>query len=293
MGWFLTYPQCDLTPDEALAHFMALPIKSPIEFYVIAREAHKEGGFHIHAWLKYANKVSVDEKYKRWDLLVDGKVVHGNYQKSHSWSKCRAYIQKDGNYISNFDLNAAMAKKAAFNKKLLLEDPVDLIDNGEISLYQLKSLLQAKALYHSIKAPVKARADGLVANTFGRILMIDPTIKQRHWWFWSRVPNTGKTTFLKTLDMHYPCHWMAREEFQSIHPGTQFVLLDEYTTPYLTAFQVNQMCDGTYQYPLKGGAPVQLKDPVLVVASNKPPEEVYPHQYELINARFCVFELKR
>jgi hypothetical protein len=289
MGWFLTYPQCDLTPDEALGHLRALPIKAAIETYVIAREAHKEGGFHIHAWIKYASKVSVDDKYTRWDIAG----YHGNYQKAHNWAKCRAYCQKDGNFISNFDVDAAKAKKAAFNKKLLLEDPVAMVDNGDISLYQIKSLLQAKAIYHSLKAPAKVRAEGLVANTFGRILPIfDSKVKQRHWWFWSRAPNTGKTTFLKDLDMHYPSHWMAREEFQTIHPGTQFVLLDEYTTPYLTAFQVNQMCDGTYQYPFKGGSPVQLKDPILVVASNKPPEEVYPHQYELINARFCVFELK-
>jgi len=32
-------------------------------------------------------------------------------------------------------------------------------------------------------------------------------------------------------------------------------------------------------------------EPIILIGSNKPPEEVYPNCYPLINARFVVIEL--
>lgn len=290
-GWFLTYPKCGLSPKATLALLQDLPIAASIEEYVISSELHQDGEPHVHAFVKYDSKVSFSKT--RWDLPnPDGGFFHGNYQKSHSWAKCKAYIKKDGNFIASFDVDAALHKKAKVNKTLLQEDPCSLVDSGDIHLFQLKNLIHARALYFSLRAPEKPRAVGLVENPFGKLLMVwSAATKLRHWWFWSRAPNTGKTTFLRFLDSRYPCHWMAKEKFQSIHPETQFVLIDEYSVPWLPLFELNAMCDGTHQYPTKGGAPVQLKDPIVVICSNRPPEQVYPHLHDLIKVRFSVFAL--
>lgn len=47
------------------------------------------------------------------------------------------------------------------------------------------------------------------------------------------------------------------------------------------------MCDGTYQYPKKGGNPVQA-DMILLICGNAHPENVYPNAYPFIEARFNV-----
>lgn len=289
-GWFLTYPKCDLTPAQALVLLQNLDVPATITEYVIAQEPHKDGHPHLHAFVKYDTKVSRTRDGRRWDLAGH----HGHYLPSHSWHKCKEYCKKGGNYIASFDIEAALNKKAKLNHKLIADDPCDLVDSGEISVYQLKALVQARSIYWSLKAPVKPRAQDLVPNPFGLILPVYTTkIKDRHWWFWSSEANTGKTTFLRFLDQRYPCHWMAREKYQSIHSGTQFVLLDEYTFPWLTLFELNQMCDGTQMYPSKGGSPVGLQDPIIVVCSNKPPEAIYPNFAHLLRARFRVFPLTR
>ena len=81
------------------------------------------------------------------------------------------------------------------------------------------------------------------------------------------------------------------ETFQTMHTGTQFVLLDEYSKAHLQVTQLNQMCDGTWAYPVKQSSATTLDEPVVIVCSNKPPEDVYPNFYFLVLARFRVFEL--
>jgi len=292
-GWFLTYPKCPISPTEALGLFRALDIKADIVEYVIASELHQDGDPHIHAFLKFESKVSIDQEWRRFDLRSNGHLYHGHYEAAASYKRVKDYCKKDGNYIASFDLDAALHKKAKLNKRLLVEDPCELVDSGDVSIYQLKSLMQGRDIYNSLKSPTKPRAQHLVANPFGFLLPVYTVkTKKRHWWFWSKAPNTGKTSFLRDLAQNHPCHWMARERFQAMHPGTQFILLDEYTSPWLPIFELNQMCDGTFQYPSKGGSPVCLQDPIVVVCSNKHPNWVYPNFYELINARFLVFETK-
>jgi len=260
---------------------------SSIVEYVVAQEDHEDGGKHLHAFLKYEKKVQFGQN--RWDLGSH----HGNYQAAKSWKHVQAYVKKGGNYISNIDVESALQKRGKHNMELLNEDPLDLVASGRIDLLRLPALLKAKDAYNSLAAPLLPRATGLMENNFGLVLPVfTESTKTRHWWFWSRGPNTGKTTFLKKIASAHPSHWMARESFQTLHPQTQFILLDEFTTPYFTLFELNQMCDGTYQYPFKGGSPVMLKDPIVVICSNKPPEGVYTKQHDLIKARFSVFELK-
>ena len=87
--------------------------------------------------------------------------------------------------------------------------------------------------------------------------------------------------------MPYVCLW---RDFQTMHTGTQFVLFDEYSKAHLQVTQLNQMCDGTC-LPSQQSSATTLDEPVVIVCSNKPPEDVYPNFYFLVLARFRVFEL--
>lgn len=51
------------------------------------------------------------------------------------------------------------------------------------------------------------------------------------------------------------------------------------------------MCDGTYQYPSKGGQSIKLNKPYILICGNKHPEELYPNAYKYIEARFTVINL--
>jgi len=287
MGWFLTYPRLDIQPDELLAK-LRLCSATPIVEYVVCRELHKDDQPHAHAFIKYERKVEWGAR--KWD--IDDH--HGDYQQAKSWTAAAKYCQKDGNYISNFDVNAALSKKSCgrdLNRRLLEEALPDLVDEGVIPLEKYIKLKACKEAYFKDRAPLLPRCVGFIPNSFGKLLPIGEG-KLRHYWIWSRKPNTGKTTFLKSLDQLFPSYWLSyKETFQSVHPQTQFVLLDEYSKPHLEATQLNQMCDGTWMYPTKGGSPTRLVEPLIMICSNKPVEEVYPNVFALINARFLSIEL--
>lgn len=267
----------------------ALPISSEIIEYIVAQEPHKDGGLHIHAFLKYEKKVAFGGR--RWD--IGG--FHGNYLPAKSWDAVRQYVTKGSNFISNIDTDAAARKKACgreLNKRLLTEDLADLVDEGVLPLKQLISVMANREVYRTLRSPTLPRAEGFIPNCLGVTLLLDVHPKQRHYWIWSTAPNKGKTTFLKELTAAHPCYWYAYlETFQDPHPDTQFVILDEYSTASITATQLNQMADCTHKYPFKGGPSRQLHRATLIVCGNRSIVQVYPNVHELIKARFVEIEL--
>ena len=75
--------------------------------------------------------------------------------------------------------------------------------------------------------------------------------------------------------------------YQNIHKDSQFILIDEFTTADVKATVINQMCDGTYLYPSKGGAAVKCKATILA-CGNKDPRQLYPNAWPYIEARFNI-----
>jgi len=269
-----------------------LPFSSKIVEYIIATEKHEDGTPHIHAYLKYDNKVQFGKT--RWDLVVDGVRYHGNYQACDKWQNVAKYCIKDGDYKTNFDIHAALNKKSCMRERnmMFLTRPLpELVQEGHLDILKY---IQAKAniaAYRQDSDPVLPRAVGFIPNTWNLELPIKDD-KCRHYWFWSERPNRGKTTFLKNLDSLYPCYWMNfGEKYQHLHPQTQFVFLDEYSTARMLCTEINSMCDGKYPYSQKNLPSITLADPIIIICSNRAPEEVYPNKIELIRARFTFFNL--
>lgn len=70
LGWFLTYPKCELTPQAALEY---LKEKHTIVEYVVAQENHQDDSRHLHAFVKLDKRVN----FKKG--LFDLPEHHGNY----------------------------------------------------------------------------------------------------------------------------------------------------------------------------------------------------------------------
>jgi hypothetical protein len=69
-GWFLTWPKCDVSKEEALE---MLKETGALTEWVVASEKHADGTPHLHAFVKYSGRV--DFKSDKWDLGP----YHGNY----------------------------------------------------------------------------------------------------------------------------------------------------------------------------------------------------------------------
>ena len=144
--------------------------------------------------------------------------------------------------------------------------------------------------------------------------MISNSTKRCHYWFWSRVPNTGKTTNMRGISK-FAFTMTTRYQngfFDKVDRQAQINFLDEYgngspaevVTRRLAMSDINLMCDGEYGFNQKGRNPVELLDkhPLIVIFSNKPPEEVYTvkrggehvpcvEDLSLLHARFNVVRI--
>lgn len=286
-SWFLTYPRCLL--DKEVVKQLLEDKGRPIKGGVVARELHEDGTPHIHVYLVLENAYNCKNP-SYWDL----QEYHGNYQSCKSATAVVKYVKKDKDYLEFGDLDfaAKMAAKeghrAYVGKRLMTDNLIDVVQDHPELLFGLKKLSQDIDYYKSLQLRPLPTCEGFIPNSLG-VLMPIRTDKQRHYWIYSSKPNKGKTTFLLALDKAYRCSWYSlQENFQSIKPDSQFILLDEYSVAHLKVTQLNSMCDGTYQYPTKGGSPVTTPGVILILVGNKKMEECYtnPENHLLLKARF-------
>jgi len=256
----------------------------------VARELHEDGHPHLHCYLYYKERFSCKNE-RFWD--IGG--YHPNIQVAKSLRAVKTYIKKDGDYIQE-GMNYAEEVKAITEHRSVLgkrfldgEDPLKVINENPELFFMAASIKVNLAAVASWKVSALPRCTGFIPNSFGHILTVD-SVKRRHYWFWSTGPNKGKTTWLQSLQIQFPCLWYSwTEKFQVPASNAQFVLLDEYSSGHLTVTQLNMMCDGTYAYPVKGSCPFQLPGAIVLICGNKSPLEIYDEKHhELIKARFII-----
>nr|WPR18792.1 MAG: hypothetical protein [Crogonang virus 111] len=292
-GWFLTYPQCSLHKEEVLATLKML--RPGLKQVLVSSELHSDGHPHLHCYLYYETKWSCrNEKY------FDIQGFHPNIQAAKSLKAVELYIKKDGDFIQEgmdykHELQARQSHQAVLGKRFLDgEDTLTILESTPELFFQLDKIERCVAILKGLKKPTLPRCTGFIPNTITTEPLIVSDIKQRHYWFWSELPNKGKTTFLSSIQASFPSLWYDKaQKFQTASPTAQFVLLDEYSTGHLTVTSLNEMCDGKYLYPVKGSPSFTLDMPILLVCGNKSPLEIYhdPKHHELIKARFNIINI--
>lgn len=74
----LTYPRCDI-PLNLILKELELKSKIPIDSYVLVRENHREGGKHVHVYLKYQRPINIVDP-THMDLIIEGETYKGKYE---------------------------------------------------------------------------------------------------------------------------------------------------------------------------------------------------------------------
>lgn len=295
----LTYPRCEMSPAGALEQ-LKRRFDEKAEYLAVVREAHKEGGNHLHAQIQFAKPYNATER--TFDLMDNSQVYHPNVQKVKDSEDWRAYIAKEGiPEISGIfrhlkKKKGAQKKPRLTNKELLEADLVKLVDEDKISLFSLQGILNGRKLYEEMQKPKKKQlpeflpVNWLESSTGIAAMMYlkDKKEKQRHYWIYSDRPNKGKTTYLQLLREEFATSdYSAQEKYQTVNKESDLLLFDEFGKGNSVTYTVmNQICDGTYKYPIKGKPAVIMEKPYVIVASNFSISEVYPNSFGRIEARF-------
>jgi hypothetical protein len=99
-NYFLTYPKCSLTKEEALSQLKTLDTPVNKLFIRVCRELHENGEPHLHVLLQFEGKFQCKNN-RFFDLVSPTRSAHfhPNIQGAKSSTDVKAYVEKDGDFI--------------------------------------------------------------------------------------------------------------------------------------------------------------------------------------------------
>ncbi|CAC85354.1 AC1 protein [Tomato yellow leaf curl China virus-Tb[Y11]] len=101
-NYFLTYPHCSLTKEEALSQIQAL--EAPINklFIRICRELHEDGTPHLHVLIQFEGKFQCKNQ-RFFDLTSPNRSAHfhPNIQGAKSSTDVKSYMEKGGDVLDH------------------------------------------------------------------------------------------------------------------------------------------------------------------------------------------------
>lgn len=137
---FLTYPQCPLSREHMLIWISCLVTPHPLVNWLVARELHEDGQYHLHILLEYQTKLNLrDEAF--FDVLVDESGnscnYHPNIQSCRSHVKCGDYCRKEdqepidnwpyGGFVNPWEMALSCLNKEDFLAAIKIAAPKDYI----------------------------------------------------------------------------------------------------------------------------------------------------------------------
>nr|UUV61255.1 C1 [Tomato mottle leaf curl virus] len=101
-NYFLTYPKCSLTKEEALSQLLGLQTPVNKLFVRVARELHEDGEPHLHVLIQFEGKLQCTNE-RLFDLISPTRSAHfhPNVQGAKSSSDVKSYVEKDGDFIDH------------------------------------------------------------------------------------------------------------------------------------------------------------------------------------------------
>ncbi|AFM77725.1 replication associated protein Rep [French bean leaf curl virus] len=112
-NYFITYPKCSLSKEEALSQLKNLETPTNKKFIKICRELHENGEPHLHVLIQFEGKYKCQNQ-RFFDLVSPTRSAHfhPNIQGAKSSSDVKSYIDKDGDTLEwgDFQIDGRSAR---------------------------------------------------------------------------------------------------------------------------------------------------------------------------------------
>nr|ALB26098.1 replication associated protein [Okra enation leaf curl virus]ALB26158.1 replication associated protein [Okra enation leaf curl virus] len=101
-NYFLTYPKCSLTKEEALSQIKNFQTHTSKKYIKICRELHENGTPHLHVLIQLQRKFQCRNN-RFFDLSSPTRSAHfhPNIQGAKSSSDVKTYMEKDGDILDH------------------------------------------------------------------------------------------------------------------------------------------------------------------------------------------------
>jgi len=302
---FLTYPQCDF-PHTALMERLKLAFPDPLNHFLVSRERHEDGSWHLHCLLDLHKKLRT-RRVNYFDELVDPPKHPNIKSKLASKPATIRYIVKGGDpelIASTFDyqkfLEASAAKRSTKATQI-----VSLVNEGKNiddidDLYPEYVLLHGRQLreYAHFKDLKARRRDFVAAQSITVNVVPDPQFmsvwncrvadwltnnirkprahRQLQLWI-SAPPRAGKTSLIMWLESMFRLSiyfWPKDEHWWDGYSDKAYdlIILDEFRSQKKIT-ELNPILSGD-PTPLsrRSSAPLVKRDllPVIILSNFNP-----------------------
>lgn len=239
---YLTYAQCSLPKEEVYSQLAELLYPNDFEQYIIAEERHKDGNFHVHAYLVLHSQFR-SRNAKALDLTgLEGEKYHPHIQaRVRSPTRCIAYCQKEGNYLTNMTFEPSTNPWTT----MLEEARSGHIQQARLTIEQAKprdSIIYSTQINTALLAALRSMAPITTALTTDHYEAIPD---------WNRAlsliiegpSGLGKTSLAKLLlpKALFCSHVDTLKSFQiGVHEG---IIFDDVTFSHLPRVTQIHICD--------------------------------------------------
>lgn len=259
LNLFLTYPQCDLNPDDVLTFFRGIFGDDTIEYACVSSERHEATeGLHVHAIIMLRRRFR-----SRNCHCLDIREFHGQY-KSVLRGDCErvlAYVKKNGNWVEHGDRPMDKKKMKVKEKNRLIRDTGigELIDAGEVNILSTATVMKAQNILKLVR----------------KIEDLPYSERKRNLWIFGPT-GCGKSLWVRE---HFPAqnlYWKPISKWWDGYADEAAVVLDDVGQEhsFLGYFLKIWMDRYVFTGETKGGQ-FKLRPEYVIVTSNYRPEDVF------------------
>ena len=282
-GWCFTWQ-----PASAWKVQTCLKIES--KYMVFGLERAKSGMWHIQGFVYFFVKTvmrGVKEKF-------GSSTIHLEPERG-TLTEASNYCKKDGAFMvfGTQPMDQEMKGLKGIDRWVLVQHLIkkgmtlkDLVDVEMLSVIEIKNVAANTDYYKSLEEKeskmTRKALPAVLENMWEIDMPVDiskPFAKKCHFWIYSGVCDTGKSTFSRYLLEKYRAElWQCEEKYQAFaRPETEIVILDAFSIRSQNMFSdLEKLCDGTFPIMRKGEmAKCFIKRPLVIVTSNYTMKDIF------------------
>nr|ADB81087.1 AC1 [Tomato leaf curl Bangalore virus] len=325
-NYFLTYPKCSLTKEEALSQLINLQTTTSKKFIRICREGHEDGTPHLHVLIQFEGKFQCKNN-RFFDLTSPTRSAHfhPNIQGAKSSSDVKSYMEKDGDVIDHgvFQVDGRSARGGCQSANDAYAEAINAGSKAQaINILKEKAPRDFVLQFHNLNAnldriftpPLEVYISPFLSSSF------DTVPEELYQWAAENVvyaaarpirpisiviegdSRTGKTMWARSLGPHnYLCGHLDLSP-RVYSNDAWYNVIDDVDPHYLKHFKEFMGAQRDWQSNTKYGKPVQIKGGIpTIFLCNPGPNSSYKEfldedknnalkQWALKNATFITLE---
>nr|AEW67082.1 AC1 protein [Tomato yellow leaf curl virus] len=282
-NYFLTYPNCSLSKEEALSQLKNLETPTNKKYIKVCRELHENGEPHLHVLIQFEGKYQCKNQ-RFFDLVSPNRSAHfhPNIQAAKSSTDVKTYVEKDGDFI-DFGVFQIDSRSARGGQQSANDAYAEALNSGSKS--EALNILKEKARkdyilqFHNLSSnldrifspPLEVYISPFLSSSFNQVPdELDEWVAEnvvssaaRPWRPIGIViegdSRTGKTMWARSLGPHnYLCgHLDLSPKVYS--NDVWYNVIDDVDPHYLKHFKEFMGAQRDWQSNTKYGKPIQIK----------------------------------